>query len=464
VEEVASLATSSRQHSRENKCNDWYTEDLKKLKIIKDKAKVKLDLDDDSSNREEFKAAKRNYEKQLKNNKMASRYRVANELESLKKNKPDEFWRNVNKLLNKKVEVEVEIEELRKEYETLFTTKIINESVEAYQAKSVVQEFISSTQNEVLDYSLEIETVREAVKSLQNGKAIGPLGVSNEMLKYCECELVIECLRLLIETTFIYGVVPEGSNQAIIKPLVKDMTKSRSDVNNCRPISVSDTYSTIFEKILLFETEKIHQNHLKQFGFKARSSCGHAAFVVMETAKKSRNDGLKTYTCAIDASKAFDKVNRFILFKKFLEKTNKILARALIGYYGASTAFVMNAGEVSESFKTTLGVKQGGCISPRLFAIYMEDLISEIERNSQGIRIGKNKIDIILYADDVVLLSNSALGLQEMIRVVEQYGSKNEVKFNVAKTNILIFHNKKRISRKSTTNMVMDSKLKFRLD
>ncbi len=78
--------------------------------------------------------------------------------------------------------------------------------------------------------------------------------------------------------------------------------------------------------------------------------------------------------------------------------------------------------------------------------------------------MGNNTINIILYADDVVLLSNSALGLQEIIRVVEQYGSKNEVKFNVAKTNILIFHNKKRISRKSTTNMVMDSKLKFRLD
>lgn len=118
---------------------------------------------------------------------------------------------------------------------------------------------------------------------------------------------------------------------------------------------------------------------------------------------------MKTYLCAIDASKAFDKVNRSILFKKFLKKTNPMLTRALISYYSVSKAIVSNDGIDSTSFNTTIGVKQGCCLSPRLFAIYVEDVINKVESKSQGIKLNGLKADIILYADDIILMSNTAL-------------------------------------------------------
>lgn len=205
-----------------------------------------------------------------------------------------------------------------------------------------------------------MEMVKNVVKELGNGKSIGPSKVSNEMLKNCTNQIIFESLRVLIDLTFMYGIVPAQSNGAIIKPLVKDVLKSASDINNTRPISVSDVYDTIFEKVLLFEVDKVHLNNKKQFGFKKCSSCAHAVFTLSEVARHSRRNKRKTYLCAIDASKAFDKVNRFIMYAKFLEKTNIMLTRALVVYYSLSRAVVINNGEESEAFKTTLGVKQGG--------------------------------------------------------------------------------------------------------
>ena len=125
-------------------------------------------------------------------------------------------------------------------------------------------------------------------------------------------------LKLVFETMFKYGIVPPNSNTAIIKPLIKDQTKSYSDLNNIRPISISDTFCTLLEKILLKEIDKVHINNQKQFGFKANSSCSHPVFTLTEAIKSSKRKGYKSYICAIDASKAFDKVNRSILFAKIL--------------------------------------------------------------------------------------------------------------------------------------------------
>lgn len=171
---------------------------------------------------------------------------------------------------------------------------------------------------------------------------------------------MLECLRQLIQAALILGVFPETANKALIKPLIKDESKSRSEVSNTRPISVSDSYCTILEKYLLSEINKVHVNDEKQFGFKTNSSCSHATFTLLEATKHSKRKGYKTYVCAIDAAKAFDKVNRHLLFKKVLFKTNWPLTRAIINYNSISFAAVSNNGEESEYFKTSLGVKQGG--------------------------------------------------------------------------------------------------------
>jgi hypothetical protein len=69
--------------------------------------------------------------------------------------------------------------------------------------------------------------------------------------------------------------------------------------------------------------------------------------------------------------------------------------------------------------------------------------VEEIERENSGVEINKEdvgankkafRIDIIMYADDIALLSNSLEGLNRMLKVTENYGNKWEIKFNPSKT------------------------------
>ena len=64
---------------------------------------------------------------------------------------------------------------------------------------------------------------------------------------------------------------------------------------------------------------------------------------------------------------------------------------------------------MSESFAIHCGVRQGGILSPYLFAIYVDDLIDQIRRSGHGLRIGSVVIGCVAYADDIAVLSASCM-------------------------------------------------------
>ena len=156
---------------------------------------------------------------------------------------------------------------------------------------------------------------------------------------------------------------------------------------------------------------------------------------------KSAWENKRLYVAAIDASKAFDKVNRDTLWCKLIDMNIKpSIISGLKNYYDCSTMLVSNNGEYSSIFRTTTGVKQGGVISPKLFAIYMDDLINDVEKLEHGISFGTIKVDIVIYADDILLINQSRGGLRDQLNCVTNYGAKKEIKFNPNKTVYMVFN------------------------
>ncbi|CAF0803697.1 unnamed protein product, partial [Brachionus calyciflorus] len=104
---------------------------------------------------------------------------------------------------------------------------------------------------------------------------------------------------------------------------------------------------------------------------------------------------------------------------------------------------VVSVGEIMSSiFKTTTGVKQGGPLSPLLFAIYVEELIELLEELKIGVDVLNVLINCILFADDILILANSEDELNELLKIVESYGVQNDIKFNHDKTQFKIFGDK----------------------
>jgi len=101
--------------------------------------------------------------------------------------------------------------------------------------------------------------------------------------------------------------------------LVKDSKKSTKDSTNLRPLAISDVLSNMFEKLLLHYIDLVYTNHFKQFGFKKQSSCSHVLFILKVALAFAKQKNKRLYAVAIDASKAFDKVNRTYLWVKLIE-------------------------------------------------------------------------------------------------------------------------------------------------
>ena len=61
------------------------------------------------------------------------------------------------------------------------------------------------------------------------------------------------------------------------------------------------------------------------------------------------------------------------------------------------------------------GVRQGGILSPLFFNVYMDGLSDILCRTECGCTMGGRMINHLMYADDLVILSPSAKGLQRLV-------------------------------------------------
>ena len=105
----------------------------------------------------------------------------------------------------------------------------------------------------------------------------------------------------------------------------------------------------------------------------------------------------------------------------------------------------------SEMFSCSNGVKQGGVLSPILFAIYVDDLLNTLRLNGNGCHVNTMFCGAFAYADDIVLLSPTVYGLNNMANICQVYGKEYDIMFNPNKSQLITFTNKKNIFRPSIT-------------
>ena len=68
---------------------------------------------------------------------------------------------------------------------------------------------------------------------------------------------------------------------------------------------------------------------------------------------------------------------------------------------------------LSEPFNVCNDVCQGSVLSPCLFNVYMDDLLGDLRDSGVGAKIGNMFLGCLAYADDFLLISPTAAGLQK---------------------------------------------------
>ena len=163
-------------------------------------------------------------------------------------------------------------------------------------------------------------------------------------------------------------------------------------------------------------------------------------FVLKTIIDEYRRSGKKLYTCFIDFQKAFDSVWRTGLLYKLLKYGLGVgLVKLIRNMYSKTTQSLKINGGLSRVFGTYRGVRQGCILSPKLFNLFINDLPDIFDGGCGPVHLGDIKLNCLLYADDLILFSDSSGGLQSCLDRLTEYTRKWNLKINIKKTKIMVF-------------------------
>ena len=95
-----------------------------------------------------------------------------------------------------------------------------------------------------------------------------------------------------------------------------------------------------------------------------------------------------------------------------------------------------------EPFITKVGVKQGCVFSPLLFNLYINKIDNIFDKTCHPVQINKTDLNCLLWADDLVLVSETKEGLQNSLNKIEDFYNSLGLKINTKKTKVMIFNKK----------------------
>ena len=308
---------------------------------------------------------------------------------------------------------------------------------------------IESDQNDLvrdlLNRNFDNDEVEAAINSLKNNKSPGVDSIPSEFIKACQGNLIPDLIILynyLLEKKEFPTAWAEGLKSAVHK------SGCRNTPNNYRGITILGMFAKIFEILInnrfQYVNETFNKVDTSNGGFLKGSRTTDNIFILNGLVQRQLTLNKPLYLCFVDFSKAFDMINRDILFFKLINTgwSGKLLD-TLRDLYSKTSYRFKYQGYMSDSNKTNIGVNQGGTASGFLFRKYLADL-SEFLYKEVGVCIGNAIIAHLLWADDLILFSDSIKGLQKQLNGLFRFCSTNMMIVNELKTKLMIFGNGKK--------------------
>ena len=286
-------------------------------------------------------------------------------------------------------------------------------------------------------YITEAEVIN-TIKELKNKKC-DTATIPNQIYKMIS-ELISRPLTFLLNSSINLGIFPDILKTSSVVPIFKKGDPTQP--GNYRPISITNTISKIFEKIIhrqmlhYFDTNNLFNDF--QFGFTKSRSTAEALICLTEKIYQNLNSKLSSALLLLDFSKAFDSVNHEILLRKMeLMGVKDLELKWFKSYLTNRLQFVKLGNLISNTARLKSGVPQGSILGPFLFTIFTNDFYNS-----------HNSFSVSFADDTSVLISDKNEGtLSEKTRTsitsIMKWVKANKLTLNIQKTSYIIFSNRK---------------------
>ena len=412
-------------------------------------AKRRHNIHKSDSSRNALILASRSYKRTMNIFISKHKFNKQRKLRKMQKGQPKEYWKFLNSLKNKKTSETPSLSVFYDYFKDTYSGDTDNEFDGTGSSNSYEPE--SDINNECLNRPFTCDEIERCIKKLKNSKAPGGDEILNEYLKItkdCMLPIYASLFNLILDT----GHIPDQWLEGKIQPIYKNKGDSL-DPNNYRPITLLSCLGKLFTATLnerlsnfLEENDLLREN---QAGFRKHYSTVDHIFSLYSLIEILKNEKKKLFCCFVDFSKAFDSVWRFGLWRKLLNTSvNGKFLKVLQNMYAEVKSYVTLKGENSPFFVSNRGVRQGDNLSPVLFCIFLNDLEDHLraEENEgisfehhNGTTLDLIKLFVLLYADDTVILGETAEDLQKSIDSFLKYCALWKLKVNESKTKVVIF-------------------------
>ncbi|WP_347220262.1 reverse transcriptase family protein [Chryseobacterium sp.] len=277
-------------------------------------------------------------------------------------------------------------------------------------------------------------------------------------------------LHMLLDYVFTSGMLPSIWKMNMIVMLYKKGEKS--EAKNYRPVNISSVVQKILNKILatrlqdvnrricddiaqkiaVIESEEgnkdaMYQLRRKSLGVKPLWSNNQVAYLrnrdrfehistLIEYNQTHINNKKNPYNIFIDLTRAFDSVSHEKLLHVLNVKLNNKSGNSKFTEYIKSmydniyyTTRVKN--KYSPLKKQRWGIKQGCCVSPILFNLYFDLVITEIEE-----KYGE-EVMILAYADDLIIAMDDEVMIARVMRTLCDIMQRLNLEMNMTKSEIM---------------------------
>ena len=232
--------------------------------------------------------------------------------------------------------------------------------------------------------------------------------------------------------------------KAVIHPILKPGKSPLVPLNH-RGISLISTVAKVLSTILntrlsnFMESQGIYAE--EQNGFRRMRSCLDHLHTLTTVIRNRKAQKLSTFCVFIDNEKDFDNVHcPYLWYKLSTAGVQGHMLSVIQTMYSNLQSCVRVNGSINDWFAQTAGVRQGDTLVSTLFALFINDLAPEINGLRCGVTISNDlTLSILLYADDVVWISETEDGVQSMLDSLRDWSNRWKLKVNEHKSKVVHF-------------------------
>ncbi|GBC53451.2 RNA-directed DNA polymerase from mobile element jockey-like [Rhizophagus irregularis DAOM 181602=DAOM 197198] len=322
------------------------------------------------------------------------------------------------------------------------------------RAYTPLSDLDSSLYNSVMSPILDDEW-KNILNSMPNNKASGPSKISYEMLKHLTGE-AFNLSLVLANACLIHGDIPADWREALVYPIPKPH-EFDAQLKNTRPITLLETVRKCVVKVVTTRLSKIlADNQVLQGGNFAGLPGGSTDIpikmldAIIHQRRFDKSDDQELWVVSQNISKAFDSIDLNMLRLALIRlHIPSLLIKFIINLFTRrNNKIITHQGDTS-GYRVRIGIDKGEIISPLLWVIYLDPLLTTLNREACDPFILKSSalldyspieyeqhnlpVSHITFMNDSTLIASSKQGIEDRLSITAEFYTLNNTQANSAK-------------------------------